>query len=903
MMLLVATACVNFDDEVVPEVINQTGYSLKLNGVAVTDTAKFAIDQMVLAEVVDLAGKKIVVEVNFGNGSAAISASNAADKYSIAGKYVLTANVPNTTPLVVLKANVVISKKPVIVDPVSGESVVLVLDSSYVNGENTITYGLKLDINALDNTAIFVEASVPGKDWSVYTNATETVVINGFKYIKWKVVVANGNVRVGWYQYHTVNGLKVKEWASTSTSKFYKEGLPEFTVYNGTTYKLGTAPVSTKVFTLKLEGVTFTNDSNRVSLNTAFSAKVLDEASVLTLADYDFGNGVKAVNVNTASSSYATPGTYKVTATVKTVTPNKVFTTWVVVPKTTVAQTYTLKVNNETVANGAVIKIKEGASLMFKVVNKDGVIVSSKFTSTGSASVVADSKTIVYGVAGNYDMSVETQTDATTLAVKIEVTKTAVEVYTLKINNEIVVNGGTVKITEGTSLTFKVYNAAGDVVTSEYTAAGSAAVVAASKTNVYNAAGTFTMSIKTQPDNTLIAVNIEVTKVAVPVYTMKINNVSIADGATVTTTEGTAMSFKVTNEANVATVAVWSFGEGTSSTSDGRSFTYALSGTYQVSATVGTKVLKAIIQVEKAVTPVYTLKVNNQAVTNGATIKTNAGTSMYLKTVDNSGTSVVSKYDFGDGSSEITDIAAKIFNVAGTYKVTSTYGTSVITVYIEVAAVILPDVFSFKINGTVTSGTVTLVEGAATNIKVVNALGIFFTAKFDLGNGTKVETDNANTTYVAGNYLLSAVVDGQTITKNIVVTPSTIFIPKPEAIVLISSSISGAVINAVIGLRCDAISNMSLSKDTYVAGEAPGINWKDYKLTETVLIDGIRYFKWSITTGAGSFRMSWVQMKDGGTKLYDGNWAFDLESPFWNVKEGLFLFTIAIDGTSAKLAK
>lgn len=813
MIFLVVSSCVDFEDEVVPEIVNQTGYSLKLNGLAVTDTAKFAINEMVLVEVTDVAGKKIVAEVNFGNGNAAITASNAADKYTEVGQYTLTATVANTNPAVILKANVLIKKAAVIVDPINGESVVLVLDSSFVNGINTITYGLKLDINGLDNSTIFVDASVPGKPWSTYNNATEIIVINGFKYVKWTVVVPNGTIRVGWYQYRTVNGLKEKEWAATSTSKFWKEGLPEFSVYNGVTYVLGTAPVSDKVFTLKLEGVTFSNDTNRVSLNTAFSAKVLDEASVLTLVDYDFGNGVKAVNVNTASNSYATPGTYKVTATIKSVTPNKVLTTWVVVPKVVIVPaTYTLKINNETYANGSVIKINEGTSLMFKILNKDGVIVSSKFTSTGSAAVIADSKTIVYGAAGTFDMSIETQNDATTFAVKIEVTK-----------------------------------------------------------------------------------------VGEPVYTLKVNNVAVTTDA-IKTTIGTSLSFTVVNESGVATTAVWNMGEGSPSTSNGKTHAYAKAGTYQVSATVGTQVMKVTIEVADASVQVYTLKVNNVAVANGSTVKTTAGTSMYFKTVNNTGASVLAKYDFGDNSSETTDIAAKIYQVAGTYKVTSTYENSVTTVYIEVAAVVVPDVYSFKINGTVTNGTVTIEEGVTTNFKVVNASGTSFTAKFDLGNGTKVETDNANTTYVAGSYLVTALVNGQTISKNITVTPSTIFIPKPEAIVLISSSVSGAVITAVLGLRCDAIPNMSLTKDTYVAGEIPGVNWKDYKLTETVLIDGIRYFKWNVTTGAGKFRMSWVQMKDGGTKLYDdGNWAFDLDSNYF--KEGLFHFNLTIDGSKAKLAK
>src|SRR5680860_113965 len=109
-LMLVTSACVKMDDEIVPEVINTSDYTLKLNGVLTNtkDTMKYELNQIILAELADATGKKVVAEVNFGNGNAAIVADNAADKYSIAGAYKLTATILNTTPAVELTANVLI---------------------------------------------------------------------------------------------------------------------------------------------------------------------------------------------------------------------------------------------------------------------------------------------------------------------------------------------------------------------------------------------------------------------------------------------------------------------------------------------------------------------------------------------------------------------------------------------------------------------------------------------------------------------------------------------------------------------------------------------------------------------------------------------------------------------------
>lgn len=170
-------------------------------------------------------------------------------------------------------------------------------------------------------------------------------------------------------------------------------------------------------------------------------------------------------------------------------------------------------------------------------------------------------------------------------------------------------------------------------------------------------------------------------------------------------------------------------------------------------------------------------------------------------------------------------------------------------------------------------------KGANTSIKVANIDGTVITAYMDLGNGTKLTTNNATVAYAVGTYTVSASIGNTTITKKIEVTKSVIVDPaKPESIVLISSSVSGSTINAILGLRCGAINNFSSTKTTYVAGEILSVNWKDYQLSEVVTINGVNYFKWSVSAPAGKYRMSWVQMRDGGTELYKGNWANDLNS-------------------------
>ena len=893
------SSCLVVDEESVPEITN-SGYTLKISGGTVkADSTIFQLGDIATVEVVDKTNKKVAIEVDFGNGPL-ITGETATYKYPQAGVYKITAKVKNLTPEVKLSTNAVVKNKPV--DPLKGENVRIVLDSSYVNGVNTITYGLRLDIADLDNSPIFVEASVPGKEWSVYTNATEIIVKNGFKYVKWTVIGGNGTVRAGWYQYHMVNGINTKVWAVTSTSKYWNAGLPEWIVKDGATYVLGT---NSSVYSLQFDGVSVSNDTARVNLNTAFTAKVMDQSGNVVPADISFSGGSTFPNSSGASASYATAGTYLVTATIKSVTPNKVLTKYIVASKK-VVPVYTLKVGTDTYASGSVIKIVEGASLTFKLLNSAGNAELCTYTLTGATPVVADSKTAVYPTAGTYDVKIETVSDATIITAKVEVSKPVVPNYILKVGTDTFASGSTIKITKGTSLTFKVIDSnTGNAVSSTYTITGSSPVVALSKTVTYSTNGTFDVRIVTETDLKVFTATVEVTDPPVKAYVLKIDNQAVTNGSTVKLTKNTAAYFKVYDDAGLVVVAKLSFGEGTVVNTDGRAFTYSAVGTYQFQAEVGGAVIKATIEVAEPVVPVYTLKINGQVVANGATYKTTEKVSLALKTVNADGVTEVVTYNFGDNTSETTDNAAKVYNTAGTYRITISKGSATLqTANIEVAPLAKPDTYSFRINNLdISSETAYLVEGALTSIKVVDKDAIPVMAEINFGDGSpKVTSKDASHSYAVGIYTLSASIGDKAISKRIEVTKPVDPV-KPESVILISSSISGTTINAVLGLRCNAINSFSSAKTTYVAGEIPGVNWMDYPLSEIVTIDGVKYFKWSVSAPAGSYRMSWVQMRDGVTELYKGHWANDLNSMYWNVSEGLFLFKLSIDGNTVKLTK
>lgn len=310
------SSCGKFEDATETPVVSANGFTWNLNGTIVSDSVHYLVNEIVLVEVLK-DGQKISAEVNFGNGSLPTFGDKAADKYVAEGVYKLTATIKSVTPVVKLTVNVVIGKTPVVIID-SKETVVVKISGSFTGSTNTMVYGLNIsnlwpEYDA--NSPIYVEASVPGKDWSVYTNATEIVIINGFKYVKWPVSCPNGNIRVGWYQYKTKDGLKVKSWAGSSESIYYKDGLPEFSVYNGENYKLGTVPGTTVVYTMKANDAAIVSGSTiKIIEGTQVAFKVFDASGNLVIAKYD--NDGTTLTSDVKTNVYNTAGTYKVTATI-----------------------------------------------------------------------------------------------------------------------------------------------------------------------------------------------------------------------------------------------------------------------------------------------------------------------------------------------------------------------------------------------------------------------------------------------------------------------------------------------------------------------------------------------------------------------------------------------------------
>jgi hypothetical protein len=270
---------------------------------------------------------------------------------------------------------------------------------------------------------------------------------------------------------------------------------------------------------------------------------------------------------------------------------------------------------------------------------------------------------------------------------------------------------------------------------------------------------------------------------------------------------------------------------------------------------------------------------------------------------DANGNKVVAEFDFGNGNAKVSAIqTADRYPKEGVYKLTAKVNDKVLSVTIIVKKDL---VIKLKINNEiVTNGSnLKITEGSPLALKVIDEAGNALVADWDFGNGTKVTASNTSVTYVVGLYRLSAHVSGKMVGINVEVSKT----GYAEAVVIISSTFSGeadiskATINVVFGLRCNAIPSLSLTKDTYVAGEMPNVNWKDYKLSETTTVNGVTYFKWNVTLpvltvkSGAKFRFSWLQMKDGGTDLYkNGAWAYDLNSKFFNSTEGLFITWLRI---------
>ena len=299
----------------------------------------------------------------------------------------------------------------------------------------------------------------------------------------------------------------------------------------------------------------------------------------------------------------------------------------------------------------------------------------------------------------------------------------------------------------------------------------------------------------------------------------------------------------------------------------------------------------------------YFLKVNGIKVANNDTVYAGINDVNLLEMFDATGNKVEgvfysSNLNSSFGSGTITSIQ---YTGIGTYKVTASLvgGNKTLYVYISIAK---STSYSLQINGaSIASGsTFKATTTQALKFKVIDTDGKTATTSFDFGNGSKIKTDSVTVYYPdAGTYTFKAVTGSKTISLTMVIAKGA-----TDAIVLISSTISGSTINAVLGLRCGAIPNFSPTKTTYVAGEMPSVTWSKYIISDVVSIGGVDYFKWGVSVPAGKFRMSWIQQKDPtATFSYDQcNWSYDATSAFWNNTDYLYYFYLRISNNVVVLS-
>lgn len=170
---------------------------------------------------------------------------------------------------------------------------------------------------------------------------------------------------------------------------------------------------------------------------------------------------------------------------------------------------------------------------------------------------------------------------------------------------------------------------------------------------------------------------------------------------------------------------------------------------------------------------------------------------------------------------------------------------------------------------------------------VEDASGNKVMAEFDFGNNTaKIVGNQAAGKYTAtGLYHLSATVKDITpkvvLSCWVVVSDDVVVPPSGEtAIILISSSVSGVTNFITLGLRGDIINGFNSSLNAEVQGEIPNVNWSSYPLTASsiVTVNGIKYFKWSLSCVNGKLHFGWLQ----------GNqWAFD-QTSIYRQSDGLY---------------
>ena len=295
----------------------------------------------------------------------------------------------------------------------------------------------------------------------------------------------------------------------------------------------------------------------------------------------------------------------------------------------------------------------------------------------------------------------------------------------------------------------------------------------------------------------------------------------------------------------------------------------------------------------------YFLKANGTKMVGGDTIYIAINTLTSFEMLTPQGIKVEAVFRSSNLNSSFgTGLKADIsYSNTGIYKVSASLIGSDKTISVYVSVQKSTD-YTLKINGnSVAAGsTFNATTIQSLKFKVVDVDNKALTTAFDFGNGTKIKTDSVSLYYAeAGTYNVTATTGAKVIKLTIVITKG-----EKDALVVISATVSGNNINVTFGFKCSAIPNFSSTKPTYVAGELPNASWYKYDLSEVVSIGGVNYFKWSITTPPGKFRLSWIQQKDvkAAFNYDDCNWSYDSSSAFWNAKDYLYYIYLKIDNNA-----
>ena len=841
--------------------------------------------------------------------------------------------------------------------PSGTDNTILQYAGSVNNGLNSMVYHLNLSsIQGLDNSPVYVAVSYPGFSWQEFTPTQTIVTISGVKYLEWPVTCANGNIRIGWYQIR--NGAKF--WAATGNSIYYNNGLPEFRVENGQTVKLGATTntytinvngvpiesgatfnvvpgvsnefkvidgsgnavisnfdlgngtvengvlssksvfaagtykvtivtngktltlnvVSTApVYTLKVNGATTASGATvNGTVGSATTLQVVDANNTPITATVDFGNGTSVTNT-LASINYPA-GDYNAKVTV----PGGVFL--VSFHITTTSQTYTLKINGVTTASGTTFNAVAGTTVAFQVFDANGNSQTTAFDLGNGMIATSNSASTTYTV-GNYTAKATIGT--TVFTVTISVSSTSLTPYKVKVAGAIL-TGNSVSLVEGVSTSFQVVDASGNALPANFNFGNGVITNNVSIATLSFLAGSYTANITV--NGQAITLNISVSRQS---YTLKVNGVAAADGATININTGTANTLQLFDASGNAVNANFDLGNGSTSSGISAVANYSNAGNYTAKVTAGSTTTSVIFHV--TLLPVYTFKVNGVVTSSGSTVDVIAGSSVLFQILDVNGVAQNATFESGNGNT-VTGSSSNAVYSLGNYTAKATIGTTVFTVTIRASSASLTP-YTLKMNGlTVTGNSVSIVEGAVTTFQLTDASGNPVVSNFDFGNGTIANSVlTPSIIYVSGAYVFKASANGQTLTLNVTVSKQ-IITPSTESIILISSTVSNGLISAVFGLRCSDINAVSLSKKSYVAGEIPNTTWTNYELSEIMSINGINYYKWTVTAAPGKFRMSWVQMKDGGTDLYkDGTWAYNTNSSYFvsNTNESLYYFWTKIN--------